>query len=404
VRQAALLGLATQVVAVVEEDRAQLPHQEQGLHLRGHRGPGPAHVFPRILRAQRRGLVERETRGHVAVERIVRGGLVGGDVHAQALLHQPRVRLRRVAMRPRSAAPAAPAPRRTRRRPRPGRGSAGRSSHPRRGAGRGPRPPRRPGRPHRSWSPPAAAARPHAAEPGGQHEPARRASAKMAGGAFAEGLERALDDALRADVDPRAAVILPATIMSPCPRAPRSAPTWPSAATSSELAMSTRGAPAWVAEDTDRLARLDQQRSRPPPGPAASSRSARRPPRTAPPCRGRRRPRSSSGRSATSGSRLFMSMRKRGLLRPTLAGSAVPRVGSCAGRGERGRSGVHWARHTWAVFSVGPDPASFGRAGERAPGSPGAAAARSRARLPPARQGRPSDDLVRRALTRDLLE
>ena len=104
-----------------------------------------------------------------------------------------------------------------------------------------------------------------------------------------------------------------------------------------EFAMSTRGAHSWVRNDRRPACPTGRAASRRRRGAAARGRWRRTPPSCAPRGRCRRRRRAASGSSATSGSRLFMSIRR-------TASCCQPRVEArCrAGRGrvgDRGRSG-----------------------------------------------------------------
>ncbi len=76
--------LPAQVVAVVEDDRAHLVEVEHRAHVLGHRVQRAALILLRVALAQLCRLVERQPGGNVAVERVVRGGLVGDEVHADA--------------------------------------------------------------------------------------------------------------------------------------------------------------------------------------------------------------------------------------------------------------------------------------------------------------------------------
>ncbi len=129
----------------------------------------------------------------------------------------------------------------------------------------------------------------HAAEAGGDHEAAGERAAEVLAGALGEGLVGALEDALGADVDPRAGGHL-AVHGQPQPL---------------QAAELVRGGPVRHeqrvgdqharrvgvgAEHRHRLARLHEQRLVVAPAAAASPRSPRSTPSCAPPCPSRRRP------------------------------------------------------------------------------------------------------------------
>ncbi len=160
-RVAGGLRLGAQVVAVVDDGRAELLPLDHHRHLARHRRPCPLDVGLRIGGAQLGGLVERQVVRHVADERIVRGRLVGDDVRHDAAGAQLGVQLVGGHRRGRSSAPrrptSPPRPRaaRCRGRVRPGRGSASRRAA-RGGGGRR----RRSGRRRPAWRRRAAARRP----------------------------------------------------------------------------------------------------------------------------------------------------------------------------------------------------------------------------------------------------
>ena len=70
--EAALLRLATQVVAVVEEHGAALAHRQQRLDVPRHRLAGAPHVLRGPAGPQLSRLLERDPCRHVSGERIVR--------------------------------------------------------------------------------------------------------------------------------------------------------------------------------------------------------------------------------------------------------------------------------------------------------------------------------------------
>ena len=158
-------------------------------------------------------------------------------------------------------------------------------------------------------------------------EPAARGrpSPKCVSPRRGERLERALQDALRADVDPRAgghlAVHHQAARLELAEVAPRS----PSSADEVRVRDQHARRVGVRPEDADRLARLHEQRLVVARARAARATIASKPPSCARPCRCRRRRRDPRGRSATSGSRLFMQHAQRGFLHPALAGELVPR-------------------------------------------------------------------------------
>ena len=112
-REPALDRLAAQVVAVVEHARA--PRVFIVEHARAPGRPSSAARGARTRsgsrRAQRRGLLERQPGGHVAVQRIVRRGLIGHEIGRDAALHELRDALRPRCRRARRSAVASRADR-----------------------------------------------------------------------------------------------------------------------------------------------------------------------------------------------------------------------------------------------------------------------------------------------------
>ena len=94
---AGLLGHAADVVAVVEGVGAGLLQRDHGLDVDDDAGDGAAHVLVRVLAPQHERLVERHAVGHVAVEHVVRRRLVGDQVGDDAAADQLRIDVRRVA-------------------------------------------------------------------------------------------------------------------------------------------------------------------------------------------------------------------------------------------------------------------------------------------------------------------
>jgi hypothetical protein len=83
-----VLGVSADVVAVVAAERAALDHREHRAHLLGHAFLRARDVACGIALAERRRLVEREAARHVAHERIVRGRLLGHEVGRDVALHE----------------------------------------------------------------------------------------------------------------------------------------------------------------------------------------------------------------------------------------------------------------------------------------------------------------------------
>ena len=146
-----------------------------------------------------------------------------------------------------------------------------------------------------------------------------------------ERLVRALQDALRADVDPRAGrhlavhrQALRAPARGTPPRSPTRRRGW-------QLAISTRGAHSCVRKTPTGLPDCTSSVSSSPSSPQLRDDGVEGRPSRAPPCRCRRRRRGRPGRSATSGSRLFMSIRSAASVSHDGAVRVVPR-GARTGR------------------------------------------------------------------------
>ena len=86
IREAGLLCLASQVVPVVERDRAALRERDDRRAVPGDRLARPPNVALRIARAQPREVLHAGR--HIAVERVVGARLIGDDVHAHAPAHE----------------------------------------------------------------------------------------------------------------------------------------------------------------------------------------------------------------------------------------------------------------------------------------------------------------------------
>ena len=280
----------------------------------------------RIGRAQLGGRLDVEPDRHVAGQRVVRRGLVGDEVErarrGAPAPARPRRRCRaaRPRGRARRAAPRGRARARRRASRSPRRGSASRAAA---RSGTGSTSTQSIGRvQHRPGERLRAA---HPAEPGGEDRPAGEVGgAEVLLGRRREGLVRALEDPLRADVDPA-----PGRHLAEHRQPERLEP--------AEL---VPGRPARdehrVRDQHARRARDASGRRRPAcrSGRAASRRrrggaACRRSPAarrgSAPRARSRRRRRASSGCSATSGSRLFSSIRSGASVDHERAFSSVPR-------------------------------------------------------------------------------
>ncbi len=84
-----LLRLSPEIVAVVEDDRAAPPELEQRAHVIGHGRVGPLDVPFRIRHAQARQLLERAAPRNVAVELVVGRGLIGDEIGQDVAGEQP---------------------------------------------------------------------------------------------------------------------------------------------------------------------------------------------------------------------------------------------------------------------------------------------------------------------------
>ena len=110
IADAGLDGLRADVVAVVKHDRAALLPRAHGGDVRAHAADRAALVVGRIAGAQTRRLTQREAGRHVADEWVVRRGLVGHDVGQEPAGDQRRQDFGGVAQdadRPRLAVPCA---------------------------------------------------------------------------------------------------------------------------------------------------------------------------------------------------------------------------------------------------------------------------------------------------------
>ena len=89
-RAAGELCLGSQAVAVLEHDRAAVAQRQQRPRVGGERAAHGGRVGGLAGRRGGSGLRRRPARRDVAVQRIVGGGLVGGDVERDAVVDQPR--------------------------------------------------------------------------------------------------------------------------------------------------------------------------------------------------------------------------------------------------------------------------------------------------------------------------
>jgi len=80
--------LAAQVVAVVECDGALRLHVQHGLHMRLHRVEDGLLVAVRVVLAKRGGLLHRVADRNVARLQVVRGGLIGENIRHHVTAHQ----------------------------------------------------------------------------------------------------------------------------------------------------------------------------------------------------------------------------------------------------------------------------------------------------------------------------
>ncbi len=204
VRDTGLVCLGAEVVAVVEHDGTRALEGEHRADMRGHRLERAMLVLRGEPLAQFDRVTQRHLRGDVAAQRVVRGGLIGHEVEpfaggrpcgldlrgvpderdgqrvaVRSGLARPGERLRRIVREPVDVADVQP-PLRTRRVDLDG------EAHP---------------FVHRDRERLRAT---HPAEPRGEGHRAAQGPAEVLSCRLRERLERALQDPLRADVDPRA--------------------------------------------------------------------------------------------------------------------------------------------------------------------------------------------------------
>src|SRR5713101_4507259 len=74
---AGLFRLRADIVPVIESDRAFLLQSEHGIDVNGHRVHRSLDIFVRIFSAQRERVFERYPVRHVAVQCVMRAGLIG---------------------------------------------------------------------------------------------------------------------------------------------------------------------------------------------------------------------------------------------------------------------------------------------------------------------------------------
>ena len=197
--------LRANVVPVIESDRARLLQREHRLDVHRHRPHRSLDVFVRIFRAQRDRFRERHSVRHIAVERIVRAGLIGQNIGNDAASHHFRQDIRAIADQPdrkrcRSLRACSISSQRfIERCARSCRNS--RSAIASRSARDRLRSPRKTRAVHRRGERLRAA---HAAQPAGDNKFSLERSAEMSFGRGGESFESSLHDSLAADVDPRA--------------------------------------------------------------------------------------------------------------------------------------------------------------------------------------------------------
>ncbi len=97
VSDAHLLCHLADVVAVVKRRHAAAPELEHGAHVNGHRLLRRRLDALRVAVAARVPVAERPTRGQIAGDRIMRGGLVGHDIGPYPTPHELGQHLGRVA-------------------------------------------------------------------------------------------------------------------------------------------------------------------------------------------------------------------------------------------------------------------------------------------------------------------
>ena len=279
--------LAPQVVPVVEHLGTGTEEADHGLAVGRHRLPGPPHVLVRIRGAQRGRRLHVEPARHVAVERVVGRRLVGHHVDRR----RPPQQLRKGVGRVGHHADRQRAPLGHRRRA-PGQAVVERvrplvevalgqpALDPRRVDLDAQRHPAVHG--HGQRLGPA-----HPAQAGGEHEPPGQGPAEVGVGHGGEGLERPLQDPLRADVDPRARPSSGRRRSGPWPRAARTRPRWPNRGPAASWP-SAPGAPSGGCGRPRPASPTGPAASGRTPTPAARARGRGRPPSSAPPCPARR--------------------------------------------------------------------------------------------------------------------
>ena len=85
-----LLRLRANVIPVIKSDRAFLLQREHRLDVNRHGLHRAIDVFVRILSPQRERVLQLHSVRHIAVERVVRAGLVGQNIGNNAALHNFR--------------------------------------------------------------------------------------------------------------------------------------------------------------------------------------------------------------------------------------------------------------------------------------------------------------------------
>ena len=176
----------------------------------------------------------------------------------------------------------------------------------------------------------------HAAQAGGEDRAAgevRRAPVLLAGGR--ERLERALEDPLRADVDPRAGRSSGRTSSGPRPPSRRNSSQVAQRGTSSELAISTRGAPGCVRKTPTGLPLWTSSVSSSLQVAGASRRSPAARRGCGPPCPSRRRRPALVGSLRDLGVEVVAEHPQRGLLVPAHGSAARCRAARGRRRGRR---------------------------------------------------------------------
>ena len=87
VLHAARLGLGADQIAVVEHDGAGSLKGEHRAHMFGDGTRGSRHQALRVALTQRADLIKRQTGRDIAIDQVVRGGLIGDDVGHDAARH-----------------------------------------------------------------------------------------------------------------------------------------------------------------------------------------------------------------------------------------------------------------------------------------------------------------------------